>query len=77
MNGKRISRHFKEFLGSMWAHFAGDVLLMAIFFGLAVMFSSDGDIGGIILQIVFLLSFYLFQSAPLIASNRKIFVPDG
>lgn len=44
MNGKRISRHFKEFLGSMWAPFAGDVLLMVIFFGLAVMFSSDGDI---------------------------------
>ena len=42
-NGKRISRGLKRFFQSMWAPFAGDVLLMAVFFVLAIVFSSDSD----------------------------------
>lgn len=44
MNKKRVSRRLKNFFQSMWAPFAGDMVLMAIFFALALAFSADSDI---------------------------------
>lgn len=44
MNKKRISRWVKNFLQSMWAPFVGDMVLMLVFFALAIVFTTDGDL---------------------------------